>query len=66
MKKADVAKRVARQSRITPAEAADKIDRVVHQILSNLRKGESVAVTGLGKFKAGKKWEFESEGNEGA
>ena len=39
MKKPDIAKRMARESGMSEAEAADRLDRVVHQILSNLRRG---------------------------
>jgi nucleoid DNA-binding protein len=50
MKKPDIAKRMARQAGITPGEAADRLDWVVHQILSNLRNGRDSALPGLGKF----------------
>jgi nucleoid DNA-binding protein len=50
VKKSDLAKRLAKQSKITPAEAADRLDRVVHQIVSKLRKGEEARLPGLGKF----------------
>lgn len=50
MKKPELAKRLARQSGVSRAEAADQLDRVVHQILTNLRKGQSAALPGLGKF----------------
>lgn len=50
MKKSEFAKRLARQSGVSPAEAADQLDRVVHQILSNLRRGQSASLPGLGKF----------------
>ena len=50
MKKPDIAKRMARESGLSEAEAADRLDRVVHQILSNLRRGRSSPFPGLGKF----------------
>jgi nucleoid DNA-binding protein len=50
MKKPDIAKRMARESGVTEAEAADRLDRVVNQILSNLRRGRSSPLPGLGKF----------------
>jgi len=50
MKKPEITRRIARQSRVTDAEAADRLDQVVHQILSSLRKGKSAPLPGLGKF----------------
>lgn len=52
MKKPDIAKRMARETGMSEAEAADRLDRVVHQILSNLRRGRSAPLPGLGKFTA--------------
>jgi nucleoid DNA-binding protein len=50
MKKPDIAKRIARQSGVTQGEAADRLDKVVHQVLSSLRKGGAAHLPGLGKF----------------
>ncbi len=50
MKKPQIAARLARQSGVTKAEAADQLDRVVHQILSRLRKGQPAPLPGLGRF----------------
>jgi len=50
MKKPDIAKRMARESGVSEAEAADRLDRVVNQIISNLRRGRSSPLPGLGKF----------------
>lgn len=63
MKKPEIAKRLARQAGVTNAEAADQLDRVVHQILSKLRKGESAPLPGLGRFTRGPKgcFQFEKE-----
>ena len=61
MKKPELAKRLAKRSGVTRAEAADHLDRVVHQILSNLRKGQAVELPGLGKFTPGDKWNFQFE-----
>ena len=52
---------MAKQSGVSPAEAADQLDRVVHQIVSRLRKGEQAQLPGLGKFTPGRKWEFKFE-----
>jgi nucleoid DNA-binding protein len=61
MRKQELARRLARRSGVSPAEAADELDRVVHGILRGLRKGESVPFPGLGKFKPGPKGELEFE-----
>ena len=53
MKKLELARRLARKSGVTPAEAADELDRVIHHILCELRKGQSVPLPGLGKFSPG-------------
>jgi nucleoid DNA-binding protein len=53
MKKPEIAKRMARQSGVSMAEAADRLDQVVRRILSNLRQGKDTAVPGLGKFVSG-------------
>ena len=64
MKKPDIAKQFARRSGISRAAAADELDMVVSRILSHLRKGEEVAMPGLGKFTPGPKRQvgFEPEG----
>jgi nucleoid DNA-binding protein len=61
MKKADLAKRLAKQVGVSRAEAADQLDHVVSQIISNLKKGEIAQLPGLGKFKPGPKWAFSFE-----
>jgi nucleoid DNA-binding protein len=50
MKKPDLAKRLARRSGLTVGEAADQLDRAVHQIVRKLRKGQEAKLPGLGKF----------------
>lgn len=50
MKKPDIAKRLARQTGVSEAEAADRLDRMVGRILSNLRQGKETPLPGLGKF----------------
>ena len=64
MKKADVVKRMARRAGASQAEVADQLDRVVTDILSRLRRGESAILPGLGSFKAGPRGEitFEIQG----
>jgi len=50
MTKPDIAKRMARQTGLSQAEAADRLDYVVHQILRNLRQGKEASLPGLGTF----------------
>ena len=50
MKKSELARRLARRKGVSPAEAADELDRVVHQILAKLRKGQAAPLPGLGNF----------------
>jgi nucleoid DNA-binding protein len=53
MKKPEIAKRMARESGMSRAKAADELDRVVNRILSNLKKGREAPLSGLGKFTPG-------------
>ena len=50
MRKPEISRRIARQAGVSQGEAADRLDRVVHQILSDLRKGKAAPLPGLGKF----------------
>ncbi|PWU00263.1 MAG: hypothetical protein C5B51_25370 [Terriglobia bacterium] len=52
MNKPEIAKRIARRSGLSQAEAADQLDRVVHQILSDVRHGKEAPLPGLGRFLA--------------
>ncbi|MCS7315489.1 MAG: HU family DNA-binding protein [Bryobacterales bacterium] len=63
MKKQELAKRLARESGLSQAAAADKLDRLVHNILRQLRQGKKVSLPGLGTFFPGPKpaFRFESE-----
>jgi nucleoid DNA-binding protein len=63
MRKPEIAKRLARQWGVSNAEAADQLDRVVHQILSKLRKGKTAPFPGLGQFTPGANgaYEFKKE-----
>ena len=53
MKKAEIAKGMARSAGVSEAEAADRLDGVVRQILENLRRGRPASLPGLGEFKTG-------------
>lgn len=59
MRKPEIAKRLARQAGLSNAEAADQLDRVVHEILSKLRKGKTAPFPGLGRFTPGPKGSFQ-------
>jgi nucleoid DNA-binding protein len=61
MRKIQLTGRLARESGVTKAEAADRLDRVVHDIISNLRKGRHTSLPGLGQFRPGKPWKFDFE-----
>lgn len=66
MKKPDIVKRLARQTGVTPAEAADCLDRAVHRILLNARRRRETPFPGLGKFTVGSEGEVGFErGREG-
>jgi nucleoid DNA-binding protein len=61
MKKQDLAVRLARKARTSRAAAADRLDRLVHEILAELKKGNRVSLPGLGTFSPGRKIDFEFE-----
>jgi len=65
MKKTDLAARLAKDSSITPARAADELDRVVHDILKRLRDGKEVSLPGLGTFQPGRNPRFRFEPGSG-
>ncbi len=50
MKRKELAREVARTAKITPAEAQDQVDELVHEILRRLRAGEPVDFLPLGKL----------------
>ena len=50
MKKADIARQMARAGKVKPGEAADRLDRAVRDILLKLRQGEEAELPGLGRF----------------
>jgi len=51
MKKPEITRRLARVGRVSRAEAADHLDRVVNEILASLRRGQSADLPGLGSFR---------------
>jgi hypothetical protein len=58
VKKEQLARRLARESGITPAAAADQLDRILSGILKRVRRGQSASLPGLGTFWPGPKPEF--------
>ena len=58
MNKAELATKLAKQTHLSEAEAADQLDRVVHEIVLNLRNGKPARLPGLGSFRPGDKWKF--------
>ena len=67
MKKPEIARELARESGVSQAEAADRLDGVVGQILAQLRKAGEAPWPGLGKFRRGArgKTTFERESGHG-
>jgi nucleoid DNA-binding protein len=53
MKKEQLARRLAKESHITPGAAADQVDRVVHDILKRFRRGQSTSLPGVGILQPG-------------
>jgi nucleoid DNA-binding protein len=64
MNKGELAGSLARRMHRSKASAADEVDRVVHQILTSLRRGEKARLPGLGTFVPGAKPGFEFEGDK--
>ena len=53
MKKQDLATRLARKTRVSRAAAADRLDRIIHDILAELKRGNPVSLPGLGTSHSG-------------
>lgn len=53
MKKSEIAKRMARDTGVTRAEAADRLDAVVRQVLADLRRRRESEFPGLGRLRQG-------------
>ena len=69
MKKQELAQRIADNTGLSAAEAADGLDTVVTRILERLRKGKRVNMGRLGAFEPGLTPQFHfrppAKGNEG-
>jgi nucleoid DNA-binding protein len=58
MKREQLARRLAKESGLTQAAAADQLDRVLSGILKQVRHGQSASLPGLGTFWPGPKPAF--------
>jgi hypothetical protein len=61
MKKAQLARRLARESGISTAAAADQLDDILGGVLRRVRRGQSAPLPGLGIFLPGPKPGFHFE-----
>jgi nucleoid DNA-binding protein len=61
MKKEQLARRLAKESGISTAAAADQLDGILSGILRLVRQGRSARLPGLGTFLPGAKPEFQFE-----
>jgi nucleoid DNA-binding protein len=50
MKQEELARELARETRLPTAVAQDQIDELVHRIVKKLRQGQPVKLPGLGKL----------------
>ncbi|HVW85198.1 MAG TPA: HU family DNA-binding protein [Bryobacteraceae bacterium] len=64
MKKPELISKVAREQGIETSMAADRMDRVVNQILRALKSGRAAHLPGLGTIRPGKRWVLDRESNE--
>jgi nucleoid DNA-binding protein len=59
MKKEQVARKLAKGSRMTAGAAADQVDRILSDLQKRVRKGKSASLPGLGTFRSGRKQDFQ-------
>lgn len=59
MKKEQVARRLAKESRMTAGAAADQVDRILGDLQKRMRKGQSASLPGLGTFRPGRNQDFQ-------
>ena len=50
MKREELARKLAKQSHLSRAEACDQVDEVVRKILKSLRQGQTVELPGVGRL----------------
>jgi nucleoid DNA-binding protein len=58
MKKQQLARRLAKESRMTEGAAADQVDRILSDLQQLMRNGQSASLPGLGTFRSGRKRDF--------
>jgi nucleoid DNA-binding protein len=58
MKKEQLARRLAKKSRMTEGAAADQVDRILSDLQKVMRNGHSASLPGLGTFRSGRKQDF--------
>jgi Bacterial DNA-binding protein len=58
VKKEQLAQRLAKESGISSAAAADQLDSILNGILLSIRHGQSASLPGLGTFRPGPKTLF--------
>lgn len=61
MNKSELVRTVAREKRIKPSDAADRIDHEVNRIIRKLRKGTPAHIPGVGTLTPGKPVALEPE-----
>jgi len=59
MKKEQLARRLAQERHVSPAVAADQLDRIVSDLLMKVRRGQAASLPGLGTFQPGSEKEFQ-------
>jgi nucleoid DNA-binding protein len=59
MKKEQLARRLAKESRLTKGAAADQVDRILTDLQKRMRRGQSASLPGLGTFRSGRNHDFQ-------
>ncbi len=59
MKKEQVARKLAKESRMSAGAAADQVDRILSDLQKRMRRGKSASLPGLGTFRPGRKQDFQ-------
>lgn len=54
-----MARKLAKESRMTAGAAADQVDRILSDLQKRVRKGKSASLPGLGTFRSGRKQDFQ-------
>jgi nucleoid DNA-binding protein len=50
MKREELARKLARQNKVSSAQARDQVDEIVRKILKTLREGKPVELAGVGRL----------------